>query len=265
MRDEVGWAELPQTGGPALAEWLEGASCGPRVKAVAVRAVQAAGADVSAEQWRRDLLAQHPEASALVAEAEECMRGAGLWPWHDTSGARAATGRESMTREKPMTRVDYRTMFPDGVHALLELERAVHASALEPELLELVRVRASQINGCTYCLAMHNRDARARGEHQTRLDTVAAWREAPYYTARERAALAWCEALTELPRTGAPDEVYAALEVQFSPPEIAALTFAVVAINSWNRLAVGLRADVLSLQGLDLPERAEARAASGGA
>ncbi len=164
-----------------------------------------------------------------------------------------------------MTRVDYRALFPAGVHALTELERAVHASALEPELLELVRVRASQINGCAYCLAMHNRDARARGEHQTRLDTVAAWREAPYYTARERAALTWCEALTELPRTGAPDEVYAALEAQFSAQEIAVLTFAVVAINSWNRLAVGLRADVLSLQGLDLPERAEARAASGGA
>jgi AhpD family alkylhydroperoxidase len=164
-----------------------------------------------------------------------------------------------------MMRVDYRALFPGGTRALLELERAVHASALEPELLELVRVRASQINGCTYCLAMHNRDARARVEHQTRLDTVAAWREAPYYTARERAALAWCEALTELPRTGAPDEVYAVLQAQFSLQEIAALTFAVVAINSWNRLAVGLRADVLSLQGLDLPERAEAHTASGGA
>ena len=91
---------------------------------------------------------------------------------------------------------------------------------------------------------MHNRDARARGEHQTRLDTVAAWREAPYYTARERAALAWCEALTELPRAGAPDDVYAAVEAEFSPEEIAALTFAIVAINGWNRLAVGLRSDV---------------------
>ena len=77
-------------------------------------------------------------------------------------------------------RVDYRKAFPAGVRAMAELERAVHSAALEPELLELVRIRASQINGCTYCLAMHNRDARARGEHQTRLDTVAAWREAPY-------------------------------------------------------------------------------------
>ena len=95
-------------------------------------------------------------------------------------------------------RVDYRKVFPAGVQALAGLERAVHAATLEAELLELVKIRASQLNGCTYCLAMHNRDARARGEHQTRLDTVAAWREAPYYTPRERAALAWCEALTVL-------------------------------------------------------------------
>jgi AhpD family alkylhydroperoxidase len=137
------------------------------------------------------------------------------------------------------------------------LERAVRSATLEPELLELVRIRASQINGCTYCLAMHNRDACTRGEHQTRLDTLAAWREAPYYTARERAALAWCEALTDLPRTGAPDEDYAAVEAGFSPEEIAALTCAIVAINGWNRIAVGLRSDVLSLDGLDLPGGAD--------
>jgi len=113
-------------------------------------------------------------------------------------------------------RVDYAKPFPEGMLVMAALESAVRSATLEPELLELVRVRASQINGCTYCLAMHNRDARARGEHQTRLDTVAAWREAPYYTARERAALAWCEALTELPRTGAPDEVYAVVETEFS-------------------------------------------------
>ncbi len=162
-------------------------------------------------------------------------------------------------------RVDYRKMFPEGLRAMAERERSVHSAPLEPELLELVRVRASQINGCTYCLAMHNRDARARGEHQTRLDTIAAWREAPYYSARERAALAWCEALTELPRSGAPDEVYAAVEAEFSPEETAALTFAIVAINGWNRLAVGLRSDVMSLEGLDLPTAAGQPATSGGA
>ncbi len=162
-------------------------------------------------------------------------------------------------------RVDYREVFPEGVRAMAEMERSVRSATLEPGLLELVRVRASQINGCTYCLAMHNRDARARGEHQTRLDTIAAWREAPYYTARERAALAWCEALTELPRSGAPDEVYAAVEAEFSPAETAALTFAIVAINGWNRLAVGLRSDVLSLEGLDLPAAAGQPATAGGA
>jgi len=162
-------------------------------------------------------------------------------------------------------RVDYRKVFPEGVQALAGLEHAVRSATLEPELLELVRVRASQINGCTYCLAMHNRDARARGEHQTRLDTVAAWPEAPYYTARERAALAWCEALTNLPGTGAPDDVYAAVETEFSPEETAALTLAIVAINGWNRLAVGLRSDVLSLDGLDLPDSAGPRSASGSA
>jgi AhpD family alkylhydroperoxidase len=162
-------------------------------------------------------------------------------------------------------RVDYRKVFPAGGRAMAELERAVHESTLEPELLELVRVRASQINGCTYCLAMHNRDARARGEHQTRLDTLAAWREAPHYTPRERAALAWCEALTELPRTGAPDEVYAAVEAEFAQEEIAALTFVIVAINGWNRLAVGLGSDVMGLDGLDLPGPTDVRSASGSA
>ena len=163
-------------------------------------------------------------------------------------------------------RIDYRKVFPAGMRATAGLERPVHGSTLEAGLLELVRIRASQINGCTYCLAMHNRDARARGEHQTRLDTVAAWREAPVFTARERAALAWCEAPTELPRTGAPDEVFAEVEAVFSPEEIAALTFAIVAINGWNRLAVGLRSDVMSLDGLDLPEGAGTPpGASGGA
>ena len=151
-------------------------------------------------------------------------------------------------------RVDYAKQFPAGAGAMASLERAVRASALEPGLLELVRIRASQINRCAYCLAMHNRDARAGGEHATRLDTVAAWREAPFFTVREQAALAWCEALTELPSAGASDDVYSALEAAFAPAEIAALTFAIVAINGWNRLAVGLGTEVTSLDGLDLPD-----------
>jgi AhpD family alkylhydroperoxidase len=147
--------------------------------------------------------------------------------------------------------VDYAQVFPAGLQAMLEMEKAVHGSGLEPSLLELVKIRASQINGCGYCLAMHTRDARRRGEKQTRLDTVAAWRETPFFTAREQAALAWCEAMTELPHAGAAEDRYEVLTQEFSPEEVAALTFAIVAINSWNRLAVGLQADVTTLDGLD--------------
>jgi AhpD family alkylhydroperoxidase len=148
-------------------------------------------------------------------------------------------------------RVDYRVQFPKGVAALVRLEEALRESALEPALLELVRVRASQINGCAYCLAMHTSDARARGEHQVRLDTVAAWRETPFLTERDRAALAWRESLTDLAHAGAPEQDYARLEAVFSAQDVTALTFAVVAINCWNRLAVGLGADVTSLDGIE--------------
>ena len=159
-------------------------------------------------------------------------------------------------------RVDYQAQFPEGVEALVKLEAALHTSPLEPALLELVRIRASQINGCAYCLAMHTRDARARGEHQVRLDTVAAWRETPFFTGRERAALAWCESLTDLAHAGAPGDVFANVEAVFSAREAAALTFAVVAINSWNRLAVGLGADVTSLDGIETPLTAGVSGAS---
>jgi AhpD family alkylhydroperoxidase len=141
-------------------------------------------------------------------------------------------------------RIDYQKVFPDALRAMLGLENAVHASSLEPELLELVKMRASQLNGCAYCLDMHSKDARARGETEQRLHVLSAWREAPFYSERERAALAWCEALTLLPQTGAPDDVYAELERAFEPEEIVALTLAIVAINGWNRFAVGLRSPV---------------------
>lgn len=141
-------------------------------------------------------------------------------------------------------RVDYRAMAPEAFRGMLRIEGAVHASTLEPALLELVKMRASQINGCAFCLDMHSKDARALGETEQRLHLLAAWHEAPFYTDRERAALAWCESLTRLPETGAPDSDYRPLTELFSEEEIAALTFAVVAINSWNRLAVGLRSPV---------------------
>jgi AhpD family alkylhydroperoxidase len=141
-------------------------------------------------------------------------------------------------------RIDYRNVFPDGIQAMLGLEGAVHDSPLEPGLLELVRMRASQLNGCAYCLDMHSKDARARGESEQRLYVLAAWREAPFYSDRERAALAWCEALTLLPQSGAPDEVYEQVRAQFDEEELVALTLAIVAINGWNRFAVGFRSPV---------------------
>ncbi len=141
-------------------------------------------------------------------------------------------------------RVDYRSVYPEAITAMGELEKTVHASSLEAELLELVKIRASQINGCGYCLDMHTKDAAAIGVTDQRLHLVAAWAEAPVYSVRERAALAWCEALTLLPSSGAPDDVYAQLAAEFSPEEIVALTLAVVAINGWNRFAVGLRSPV---------------------
>ncbi|MGH3048691.1 MAG: carboxymuconolactone decarboxylase family protein, partial [Gaiellaceae bacterium] len=134
--------------------------------------------------------------------------------------------------------------FPTALQAMLGLEDAVRESTLEPALLELVKMRASQLNGCAYCLDMHSKDARARGESEQRLHVLAAWREAPFYTDRERAALAWCETLTLLPQRGAPDDVYAEVTQAFSDEEIVALTLAVVAINGWNRFAVGLRSPV---------------------
>ncbi len=141
-------------------------------------------------------------------------------------------------------RIDYMTVHPSARKAMLGLEKAVHAGPLEPLLLELVKIRASQLNGCAHCLEMHTKDARTLGESDDRMHLLAAWREAPCFSARERSALAWCEALTLLPTSGAPDEVYQNVEAAFSDEEVVALTLAIVAINGWNRFAVGLRADV---------------------
>ena len=141
-------------------------------------------------------------------------------------------------------RIDYRRVMPEALQAMVGLEEAVAAGGFEPELLELVKMRASQLNGCAYCLDMHSKDARARGESEQRLHVLAAWREAPFYSDRERAALAWCETLTLLAQTGAADDVYEQVRAEFDEEETVALTLAIVAINGWNRFAVGLRADV---------------------
>ncbi len=141
-------------------------------------------------------------------------------------------------------RIDYGHELPEASRAMSELERVVAASTLEPKLRELVKLRSSQINGCAYCVDMHTKDAVAIGEAEQRLHLVAVWREAPVFSPRERAALAWTEALTLISDSGAPDDVYAEVAREFSPSEQVALTLAIVAINGWNRLAVGFRQPV---------------------
>jgi AhpD family alkylhydroperoxidase len=145
-------------------------------------------------------------------------------------------------------RIDYRSVFPAAIQAMAGLEQAVRSSSLEPELLELVKLRASQLNGCGYCVDMHTKDASAIGVDPQRLHLVVAWREAPCYSERERAALAWCEALTLLPGSDVPDELYDEVRSRFSDEEVVALTLSVVAINGWNRFAVGLRSPVGSYE-----------------
>jgi len=122
------------------------------------------------------------------------------------------------------------------------LEAYIRNSGLEPSLLELIKLRASQINGCAYCIDMHTKDARAGGETEQRLYGLTAWRETPFYSERERAALKWTEALTLISETHAPDEVYEEARKHFSEVEMVNLTMAIVTINSWNRLAIGFRA-----------------------
>jgi len=140
-------------------------------------------------------------------------------------------------------RIDYRNSVPqEALKALYTLEHVVRKSGLETKMLELVRMRASQINGCAYCLDMHSKDARAEGETEQRLYGLSAWREAPYYTDRERAALEWTEAVTLVSRDQVPDEVYQRVRQQFSEAELINLTLAVLAINSWNRVAIAFRA-----------------------
>lgn len=140
-------------------------------------------------------------------------------------------------------RIDYHAKFSEEpLQALLALEKYVHQCGLDSKLLELVKMRASQINGCAYCLDMHSKDARSLGETEQRLYALNAWRETPFYSERERAALGWTEAVTLVSQTHVPDEVYEQVRKHFSEKELLDLTFAIVAINSWNRLAVSLRA-----------------------
>jgi AhpD family alkylhydroperoxidase len=159
------------------------------------------------------------------------------------------------------TRLDYQAGFPEGVQAMLHLEAVIRRSGLEAPLMELVKVRASQLNGCAFCLDMHTKDARAHGETEQRLYTLNAWREAPFFTDRERAALAWTEAITNIQQGHAADEVYAAARKQFNEQELVKLTFAITQINSWNRIAIAFRPEVGPYQPAGLAVQADAPSA----
>ena len=145
-------------------------------------------------------------------------------------------------------RLSYSRVAPEGAEILQKLERYVKNSGLEEDLLELVKLRASQINGCAYCIDMHTKQARTYGESEQRLYAVSAWHEAPFYSERERAALAWTEAVTQVSQDHVPDEVYEQAREHFTEKELVDLTLAIIAINSWNRLAISFRTPAGSYQ-----------------
>ena len=148
-------------------------------------------------------------------------------------------------------RIDHRKVSPEGMNAMLSLEKYLHSCGLPEKLLHLLKLRVSQINGCAYCIDMHSKDLRAAGETEQRIYLLDAWREAPFYTEQERAALAWAEAVTLVTEGHVPDDVYAQARSQFTEQELVNLTFAVVTINGWNRLSIAFR----SVPGAYQPQR----------
>lgn len=138
-------------------------------------------------------------------------------------------------------RIDYAKVNQGAIKAMYGLETYLRTCGLEAGLLHLIKMRVSQINGCAFCLDMHSKDMRASGETEQRLYLLDAWREAPFYSDRERAALEWAESLTLVSQTHVPDEVFERTRAQFTEEEIVSLSIAVVAINGWNRLSVAFR------------------------
>ena len=138
-------------------------------------------------------------------------------------------------------RLSYGKVAPGVRDAMLGLEKYVDSTGLEPGLLNLIKIRASQINGCAWCLDMHAKDARADGEEEQRIYSLSAWKETPFYTPRERAALAWTEAVTLVASGGVPDDIFEEARKRFSEKELVDLTMGIVAINGWNRLNVAFR------------------------
>jgi AhpD family alkylhydroperoxidase len=145
-------------------------------------------------------------------------------------------------------RIDFKSAKPEALQTMYALERYVRNCGLETSLLGLIKIRASQINGCAYCVDMHTKDARLHGETEQRLYAVVVWRETPFFTERERAALAWTEAITLISRDQVPDDIYELARKHFSEQELIDLTMALVAINGWNRLATSFRAPVGTYQ-----------------
>ncbi|KTC82633.1 carboxymuconolactone decarboxylase family protein [Legionella cherrii] len=139
------------------------------------------------------------------------------------------------------SRIDFYKAAPDAVKTMLGVEQYVNRCGLEKTLINLVKLRASQINGCVYCVDLHSTEAKKEGESERRLHSVVVWRESPFFTTRERAALAWTEAVTLLSETHVPDNVYQEALTCFSEKELIDLTMAIIAINSWNRLSVSFR------------------------
>jgi len=139
-------------------------------------------------------------------------------------------------------RIDYRRFAPEALKAMMSLESYLGNSSLDHKLLHMLKLRASQINGCAFCIDMHWKDARSLGETEQRLYGLDAWRESPYYTDRERAALAWTEAVTNISTSHAPDEVYEQLRKHFTEAEVVDLVYLISTINAWNRIAISLRA-----------------------
>jgi AhpD family alkylhydroperoxidase len=145
-------------------------------------------------------------------------------------------------------RLNIAAVSPAAYRGMLGPERFIHESSIEPKLAHMLKMRASQINGCAYCLEMHSKDAGAEGETEQRLYGLDAWREAPYYTERERAALEWTEALTKITEGHVPDEVYERARKQFSEKELVELMMIAVAINGWNRISIGFRTEAGTYQ-----------------
>lgn len=156
----------------------------------------------------------------------------------------AEQGLAALIEGPEAPRIDAARVAPEAYRAQLGMESYIHRSGLEESLIELVKMRASIMNGCSYCVDMHSKDARFAGETEQRLYAVPVWRETPFFTPRERAALLCTEVVTDIARTGVPDDVYQAVRAHFDEREMVALTMAVITINGWNRLAVSFRAKV---------------------